>query len=152
NDPVIKYIKNTREPTLKEKIVSQAEISAYLVICLRTEDDVALTIDSGIANIIIKSPPECSEKPKEDPVVRFANWVLAVLGIWRNNRYRDPETTKRQKEVIEKLMTKEVQKRWLGDRLDKMWYVDGIFTDPACQGRGYGSALLEAATATGKRT
>ncbi|KAG6909653.1 hypothetical protein DXG01_016233 [Tephrocybe rancida] len=92
NDPLVRYANNRKgEPSFMVKMVNRANISAYLVTCIRT-DVIALTVDSGLANITIKPPPECSEEPKEDPVLRLAEWILAALRLWRLDK--DPETLK----------------------------------------------------------
>ncbi|KAG6829779.1 hypothetical protein H0H87_010294 [Tephrocybe sp. NHM501043] len=48
-----------------------------------------------------------------------------------------------ERSVLIKNMLEEALKRMVGERLHKMWYVDGSFTDPASQGHGWGGALLE---------
>lgn len=41
----------------------------------------------------------------------------------------------------------EAMSRTLGDRVDKMWYIEGLYTHPDHQGRGYGGTLLDTVTA-----
>lgn len=40
----------------------------------------------------------------------------------------------------------EAVSRTLGERVNQMWYVEGLCTDPNYQGRGYGGAVLDAVT------
>ncbi|KAG6852604.1 hypothetical protein C0991_010690, partial [Blastosporella zonata] len=146
NDPLIKYAKNRKcEPSFAVRMIERAQISVYLVTCIRTST-IALTIDSGKANVTIIPPKECSEEPKEDTIVKLVRWTQAALRLWLNHLDPDSEAVKRSNEAKERLLSQEALKRMLGDRVDEMWYVDGIFTDPASQGHGYGGALLDAAT------
>lgn len=42
---------------------------------------------------------------------------------------------------------REAVSRTIGDRADKMWYIDSLATDPENQGQGFGGALLESIAA-----
>ncbi|KAF5378774.1 hypothetical protein D9615_006896 [Tricholomella constricta] len=160
-DPVIRYVRNyheygsmsstpskliiiipqEREQSRIEKITERLLISTYLVFWIRTR--VALTVKSGTANIIA-APPKATtgRRNREDGITKIAEWLMRALIKGRKRTMRDPEAKRRRKEVDQKLQA--AVKRVLGDRVDKMWLVEELWTVPARQGKGYGGALLDA--------
>ncbi|KAF8069258.1 hypothetical protein FPV67DRAFT_1669274 [Lyophyllum atratum] len=152
-DPFVRYIRNGRKSTLFEKISERLRIMLYLLICIRTK--VTLTVDKGISNVVGVPPSNPSDK--KDLVARFAEFLTWILRWSRDRMATDPEEQRvrngwdnilfppfRRKEFDEKVG--EAVKRSIGDRVEKMWYIEGLCTDPSFQGRGYGGAVLDAVT------
>lgn len=144
-DPFVRYVRNEREPTFIERVSERLRIMLYLLICIRTK--VTLTVNAGIANVVGVPPKNPSDK--KDLVTRFAEFLTGILRWSRDRMMTDAEERKRRKEFEEKIT--EAMKRSIGDRVDKMWYIEGLCTDPLSQGQGYGGALLDAVTTLADR-
>ncbi|KAF8069256.1 hypothetical protein FPV67DRAFT_1115472 [Lyophyllum atratum] len=147
-DPMFRYIRNDREQTRAQKIMERLLVSISLIISIRT--GVTLTVDAGIATVKAVPPKYGSDKPERDPVVKLAHWLTKNLVQKRDRMVRDPEAKKRQQELRDK--TREAVRQAIGDRIDRMWLLDGIWIDPASQGQGYGGALVGAVTMLADRT
>ncbi|KAG6829618.1 hypothetical protein H0H92_004025 [Tricholoma furcatifolium] len=92
---------------------------------------------------VVPSKDFAEEVPKDDFIIRSAKWILTILRFrQRQLEARDPEYRLRREEAESKLLSPETLRGILGERVDTMWYVDRLATDPASQGHGYGSALL----------
>ncbi|RDB26987.1 hypothetical protein Hypma_005108 [Hypsizygus marmoreus] len=138
-DPVVRYIRNNRNPTRPEQMSERLRIAAYLVLCIRTK--IMLTVDKGIANVVGAPPQEITRR--RDVITKIVQWITQVLRCHRDLTIK-PEERERRKELEDKMS--EAVKRTFGDRVDTMWYVESLCTDPEHQGRGYGGALLDSVT------
>ncbi|GLB42479.1 putative acetyltransferase (GNAT) domain containing protein [Lyophyllum shimeji] len=141
-DPVFRYLRNNRKQTRADQMLEYVVICTSLFLSIQTK--IALTVNCGTANITAVPPKADSGRTKQDPATKLAEWLMKKLVKKRKEMVRDPEAKKRQQEIVEK--TRNALERALGDRIDKMWLVESLWTDPASQGRGYGGALLDSVT------
>lgn len=141
-DPMFRYLRNDRQQTRVEKISEYVVICTSLVLNIRTK--ITLTVNSGTANVAAVPPKANSDGQKRDPVTKLAEWLTRKLVQKRKQMVRDPEVRKRRTELVEK--TRNAMERALGDRVDKMWLLENLWTDPASQGFGYGGALMHSVT------
>lgn len=103
-----------------------------MFVFMRTK--VFLTVEGAVAGVIA-TPPGSVSKP-HDSITTLARLLLKTVRC--KSRYE----AERLREYNEKVT--EAVKNALGDDVKEMWYIDGLFTAPSNQGRGYGRALLNA--------
>jgi len=132
-DPVLRYIDNNRKQTPDVKDATQ--IIMFCVMAYWRRRKIALTVDAGASIIFCTAP-----KSPRSLFDRCTDWVVALVGkifVLLTPR----EERKRAAEVQAKVKT--AVSRSLGDRVEKMLYIDTLATEPASQGWGYGGALLD---------
>ncbi|KAF8069255.1 hypothetical protein FPV67DRAFT_1449041 [Lyophyllum atratum] len=140
-DPMMRYVRNDREQNRAEMVMERLLVVIYLFCAIRA--GIALTVDAGpTANVTASPPKDTTGGPTKGLITRIAERFLKVFTEKRKEMMWDPEAKGRRKEVDDKLS--DAQKRALGDRVDKMWMVGDLWTEPAHQGHGYGGALLDA--------
>ncbi|KAG6909654.1 hypothetical protein DXG01_016234 [Tephrocybe rancida] len=128
----------SREDVSLERLL----ISVYLVLWIRTK--IVMTVREGAANIIVTPPRDEASGTRRDALTNFVRRLAVALHRHREGRMSDLER-RRRTEVDEKMQDAAV--RAFGSRFEKMWLIDELWTDPRFQGRGYGGALLDTATA-----
>ncbi|KAG6899915.1 hypothetical protein C0995_004655 [Termitomyces sp. Mi166 len=69
---------------------------------------------------------------------------MTALHKYRNSKMSELEK-RRRTEVDEKMQDAVV--RAFGSRVERMWLIEDLWTDATLQGRGFGGALLDTATA-----
>ncbi|KAH0581207.1 hypothetical protein H2248_012325 [Termitomyces sp. 'cryptogamus'] len=91
------------------------------------------------------TPPKNSvDQPRGDSVTKLARRLLAASLKYRDSKMSELEN-RRRNEVDEKMQDAAV--RTFGDRVEKMWLIEDLWTDTRLQGHGCGGALLDTATA-----
>ncbi|KAG6852603.1 hypothetical protein C0991_010689 [Blastosporella zonata] len=142
HDPVIRYVRNERPQSREVLMVERLLISVYLVLWIRTK--IALTVRDGAADIIVSPPRHGADPPRNDHITHLTRRLAAALVRYRDSRISDLER-RRRTEVDEKMQDAVV--RAFGNRVENMWLIEELWTDPNRQGRGYGGALLDTAMA-----
>ncbi|KAG5335877.1 hypothetical protein C0989_012637 [Termitomyces sp. Mn162] len=122
-------------------------ISLSLFLWTRTKR--VFTVRAGSANIVCRgndsTPPKNSvDQPRGDSVTKLARRLLAASLKYRDSKMSELEN-RRRNEVDEKMQDAAV--RTFGDRVEKMWLIEDLWTDTRLQGHGCGGALLDTATA-----
>ncbi|KAF9461714.1 hypothetical protein BDZ94DRAFT_1263159 [Collybia nuda] len=139
DDPLNLYLRNNRRRTPVEQVVGRIRTAAVVAFWIRTK--VALTVQGGTSTLIA-TPPHRRPGGRENPLTRLAKRIAKAQNrVTRRVTHKDPEETRRMEE-FNRLMDEAVS-RTIGDSVKKMWYIDGLATDPNSQGQGFGGALLD---------
>ncbi|KAL5487674.1 hypothetical protein ACEPAI_5782 [Sanghuangporus weigelae] len=135
NDPLLLYIKAGQEWSPFRTVIYRCLWKFRRRRELRKK--LAYTVNAGDAVITATATKSGSSKPS--PIDRaFRSLELALLQVF----VLHSEQTKRAKELDSK--SAKVVKDELGDKIQSMFYVDLLATNPEHQGHGYATALLKA--------
>ncbi|KAF5326698.1 hypothetical protein D9619_004498 [Psilocybe cf. subviscida] len=134
DDPFLEYLRADapRPPEWRERTAYTTAFALWL-----NTDKVMLTID-GVALLLVNKPGRRSQID-----VGFDN--LGGFALAFNDGVKTKEQLKRMREAQAKIAPAMDSAIPPSER-EKMYYIDGIGTDPAYQGHGFGSMLLQAIT------
>ncbi|KAF5364345.1 hypothetical protein D9756_000401 [Leucocoprinus leucothites] len=141
-DPVLRYIDNNRKQTPEVKDATQ--FIMFCVMLYWKSRKVALTVDEG-SSFIFCTPPNFHEGLFERSIYWIAEMIGKIFAILtpRDERKRSAEVETKVRLAVA---------RSLGDRVNRMLYIDALATEPKSQGWGYGGALLDSVGALGDVT
>ncbi|KAJ3576174.1 hypothetical protein NP233_g594 [Leucocoprinus birnbaumii] len=142
SDPVLRYIDNNRKQSPEVKDATQ--FIMFFVMAYWKKRKVALTVDAG-ASFVFCTPP----KFHEGLLDRGIYWIAELIG--KIFLALTPKEERKRAAEVENRVGLAVN-RSLGDRVNKMLYIDALATEPGSQGWGYGGALLDAVGALGDVT
>ncbi|KII94945.1 hypothetical protein PLICRDRAFT_169647 [Plicaturopsis crispa FD-325 SS-3] len=141
-DPMLKYMRDTPDmkwPRLYDglrRAIERTLLVSYVV------HKTGLTVDRGAGIVVCVEAKNSPSKPNR-PVDRLIDYVLKQFN-GAMERITTLEQKRRRAEINSHV---EVGLKKIGQRIDEMVKLDGLATEPASQGRGYGGALVDAVTA-----
>ncbi|KAJ8454506.1 hypothetical protein ONZ45_g19279 [Pleurotus djamor] len=126
--------------TYAEDATSSYTASFQLSACVWIRRKLVLTVDSGQGIVIAVPPTLRAPAGLTDRVYDLMEKVITFVSA----RFKPRGYNERRARGFGKL--KAATEKALGNRVNDMLYVEGLGMNPACQGRGYGGALLDAVT------
>ncbi|KAF8897730.1 hypothetical protein BD779DRAFT_398403 [Infundibulicybe gibba] len=136
DDPLFRYMRADQEQTLFRRMIERLFLTIALPFFIYQQ--ICLTVMAG-RSFIMMDPPKAAARPGR-PRRLFEQLIALVM---KGLRVLKTAEQKKVDEFDEK--RKNLTTKTLGDRVDQMFYVGCLATEPASQGRGYGSALMQAA-------
>jgi len=107
-----------------------------------SSNKVLFTVDSGAA--VLSANPAPASLPGQS-IDKFIDSIFGSLISLGAGYILSPEQRKRDHEFATK--ADDLAKQSFGERLNEMWMIGMLCTEPESQGKGFGGALVEAITA-----